>query len=117
MGFKDKKKDRQKAPPAKKTTKPEAKKPANTIQSNRMVKEKAPVEKKPEVKAPVVKEKAASVVETPAVRQKTDYYGIGVTGVHSEITKFKGTCKLKNMKVGEEVIKMLRAWNIANPVS
>lgn len=126
MGFKDRKKEKN----LPKTLEVKEEKTKPIIESGRMEKPKAkqitidkvveevekPKKVKKEITKIVVKKNIISdaVTEAKTEKLKTDYYGIGISGTHSEITKFKGLCKMQNKKVGNEIIEMLKIWNIKN---
>lgn len=100
------------------TVEPEEPKKQQVLTPKKVVKKVVVAVKEEAKKAVVKKEKPvknvpAPVIETP-VTNKKDWDGIGLIGAHPEISLFKGVCKMKGLKVGEQLLNIIKEWNIKN---
>ncbi len=91
-------------------TKIEKKKVEDQVQKEVKPKKEIPVKKE----QPIKQEHINEAIE--AVLSKKDWDGIGLIGSHPQITLFKAICKMKNKKLGEEILKMVKVFNENNKI-
>ncbi len=84
-----------------------AKEEPKKVSASKKEEPKAELKKEPEPLEPVVKE-PIMVSET---KVKKDFSGIGITGGHNELQKFRAVCRFHNKSMGEELLKMVSEWN------
>lgn len=89
----------------------EEKQPQKVVKKPKVVEVQKPVVKKAAAKKVVEQPKAE---ETPSGSSKREWDGIGLIGNHPELNKFKGVCKMNGMKVGEQLLIMIKAFNERN---